>query len=44
MKIKTLVGLLLLVIGLLIGSYTSQPAKAQVTGSGSVAGLSDPTI
>ena len=32
MKIKTLAGLLLLVIGLLIGSYTAQPARAQAAG------------
>ena len=30
MKIKTLAGLLLLVITFLVGSYTSQDAKAQV--------------
>ncbi len=32
MKIKTLAGLLLLVIAFLVGSYTSQDAKAQVRG------------
>ena len=36
MKIKTLAGLLLLVIAFLIGSYTSQPAKAQVAARGNL--------
>ncbi len=32
MKIKTLAGLLLLVIAFLIGTYAAEPAKAQVRG------------